>query len=99
MTVTHTTRPASADEIAAEMDRRGKVIERLEMELAAALAESNREIMHGMMVHFRDHRDALAHIVRAFVDHYPVGINPFLDDAYRAGLTAMEAARSEKEPG
>ncbi len=36
MTVTHTTRPASADEIAAEMDRRGKVIERLEVELAEA---------------------------------------------------------------
>ena len=30
MTVTHTTRPASIDEIAAEMDRRGAVIEKLE---------------------------------------------------------------------
>lgn len=36
MAVTHTTRPASADEIAAEMDRRGKVIERLEADLAEA---------------------------------------------------------------
>ncbi len=32
MTVTHTTRTASIDEIAAEMDRRGAVIEKLEAE-------------------------------------------------------------------
>jgi len=38
MTITHTTRPASIDEIAAEMDRRGAVIERLEREKAEALA-------------------------------------------------------------
>lgn len=30
MSVTHATRPASIDEIAAEMDRRGAVIEKLE---------------------------------------------------------------------
>lgn len=40
MTVTCTTRPASADEIAAEMDRRGKVIERLEAKLR--LVEQDR---------------------------------------------------------
>ena len=34
MSVTHTTRPTSIDEIAAEMDRRGAVIERLEARLA-----------------------------------------------------------------
>ncbi len=33
MTTTHTTRPASIDEIAAEMDRRGAVIERLEADI------------------------------------------------------------------
>ncbi|SHO65846.1 hypothetical protein SAMN02745172_02493 [Pseudoxanthobacter soli DSM 19599] len=35
MSVVSTTRPASVDEIAAEMDRRGAVIERLEAEIAA----------------------------------------------------------------
>lgn len=38
MTVTHTTRPASSDEIAAEMDRRGAVIETLERERNEAVA-------------------------------------------------------------
>lgn len=38
MTVIHATRPASIDEIAAEMDRRGAVIEKLEREKAEAVA-------------------------------------------------------------
>lgn len=41
MTVTHTTRAASIDEIAAEMDRRGAVIERLEAKLSALVSAAN----------------------------------------------------------
>lgn len=71
MTVTHTTRPASADEIAAEMDRRGKVIERLEAEIdrlcsrletqgqRLSSADGNREIMKGRLDRLREVNAAL----------------------------------------
>lgn len=44
MTVTHTTRTASIDEIAAEMDRRGAVIERLEAHRDALLAAAKMQM-------------------------------------------------------
>lgn len=42
MTTISTTRTATADETAREMDRRGEVIERLEADISAAAAEITR---------------------------------------------------------
>ncbi|CAM5769934.1 hypothetical protein [Bosea minatitlanensis] len=44
MPVTETTRPASPDEIAAEMDRRGAVIEKLEAQRDALLAAAKMQM-------------------------------------------------------
>lgn len=62
MTVTHTTRPASIDEVAAEMDRRGAVIEKIEEKLR--LVDQDRihrgkmlKRIRDMLVNPRDHLD------------------------------------------
>ena len=68
MTVTHTTRPASSDEIAAEMDRRGAVIEKLEAKLR--LVDQDRihrgkmlKRIRDMLVNPRDHLDDAGDLV------------------------------------
>ena len=66
MPVTETTRPASIDEIAAEMDRRGAVIEKLEAKLSAligaAKAVSDRNgsyVGHDIIITCESHGEAL----------------------------------------
>ena len=68
MTVTHTTRTASIDEIAAEMDRRGAVIEKLEAKLR--LVDQDRihrgkmlKRIRDMLVNPRDHLDDAGDLV------------------------------------
>lgn len=68
MTVTHTTRPARIDEIAAEMDRRGTVIERLEGQIERmkldhanriSSEDGNRAIMKRQLADLRANQDVL----------------------------------------
>lgn len=39
-------------------------------------------------------RDGLLAIVRKFVDHYPAGLNPWLDEAYHEAREFIRAANS-----
>lgn len=41
----------------------------------------------------------LLSVVKQFVAHYPVGINPFVDAAYRKGLEALSRATIAKVEG
>lgn len=73
MTVTHTTRPASPDEIAAEMDRRGAVIERLEAQILNMTfrlnsADGNRAIMKRRLDDLRGKNAALVAAAKAVSD-------------------------------
>lgn len=110
MTVTHATRPASPDEIVAEMDRRGAVIERLELEIQgmrlnyafrASSVDGNRAIMKRRLDELRENRIVLItageHLAVKLADVYrAAGQKPADCQAIRDWMTAI--AKSEGRP-